>query len=250
MSTLSLAPNKLSFTQWFKFLSRWSWLFIIFYIGLVVCFMTLVIPAGQSGLLPPEYFELTAASREPAVYHLTIAFDVSAWLALGGLFVAFAAILRPHTPIRSEFIALSAAGMLIGFLGACLRFAGTPQLAAQYLLASASQREVIVQSYSSLLSIINITFNAGGFFQGIAMLLIASAARYLLRMPRWSTVLIGLSGFLSIVKGVGELTTGIDLGPLSLLAGLLLIISLLSIIFWKETNSITAKSSLQPNPKS
>jgi len=87
-----------------------------------------------------------AASREPALYHLTIAFDVGVWLALSGLFAAFAALLRPHVPIRSGFIALLGSGMFVGFIGACLRFSGTTQLAARYLVASARQQEAILHS--------------------------------------------------------------------------------------------------------
>src|SRR5919108_9338 len=46
--------------------------------------LMLVIPASQNSPLPETYFELVAANRAPISYRLTIALDVTAWLALGG----------------------------------------------------------------------------------------------------------------------------------------------------------------------
>lgn len=238
MNSKSLTQSASPLATWYKFLSRWSLFTAIAYSGLVAGMLLIVIPAAQKSPLPAEYFELFAAGQEPNLYRLIIAFDVIVYLALGGLFAVFAALLRPHAPIRSSYIALLGSGMFVGFIGACLRIAGTTQFAAQYMAASTQHQAAIIQSYDNLLRMINITFSAVGLLEGLALLLIASAGQYFLKLPRWSAILIGLSGFLAIVKGFFELALGIDLGPLALLSGIILVIVLFSftIRYWKDAS--------------
>ena len=64
---------------------------------------------------------------------------------------------------------------------------------------------------------------------GLALVLIASAARTLPELPLWSTVLLGIAGTAHIAKGVVELATGADLGPLALLASILIAVALVAI---------------------
>ncbi len=216
--------------NWLRFLSWWSLGTAVAVTCLIVGILTLVMPASDPNPLADKYFELIAAGNEPALYRLTIMFDVLAWIGWGGLFVAFAALLRRKAPVRSMLVALLAAGMTIGFLGASLRIMGTTNLADQYLTATAVQQESIVQSYDSWLNIINITFSAGGLLAGTALLLSASAAKYLpFKLPRWSVALIGLAGIMHIAKAAVELATSSDLGPLALLANVLLIVGLIAL---------------------
>jgi hypothetical protein len=211
--------------RWYRFLSWWVLLAGTAYLSLIILFVTLILPAGRSGSLPQDYLELAAAARDPALYRLTIAFDVAAWLGMGGVFIAIAAVFFGRAPIRSTFIAALAIGTLIGFFGACLRLAGTTDLAARYLAATAADRAAQLRSYLDLQQQINISFSAGGLLIGLALVLAASIAWRVSGFPRWVTVLLTLAGIMGIVKGGTELATGADLGPLGLLSASLLIIS-------------------------
>jgi Domain of unknown function (DUF4386) len=211
--------------RWYRFLSWWVLLAGTAYLGLIVFFITLVQPAGRGGSLPREYLELAAATRDPGLYRLTIAFDVAAWLGMGGVLIAIAAVFFGRAPIRSTFIAALGIGTLVGFFGACLRLAGTTDLAARYLAATATHRVAELQSYLDLQQQINVSFSAGGLLIGLALVLAASIAWRVSEFPRWVTVLLALAGVGGIVKAGTELTTGADLGPLGLLSATLLIIS-------------------------
>ncbi|WP_329476229.1 hypothetical protein OG555_31815 [Kribbella sp. NBC_01484] len=54
----------------------------------MVLFITLILPFGTTSSLPATYLELIAAGRKPVLYRVTIAFDVTAWLTLGGFLIA------------------------------------------------------------------------------------------------------------------------------------------------------------------
>lgn len=222
--------------NWFRFLSRWALLTGITYLGLILAIFTLVIPASQNSPLPETYFELVAATRSPIFYRLTIAFDIVTNLALGGLLITFAALLVSRAPIRSTFIAACGLGMVSGFIGACLRLAGTSALAANYLTATPGEQATILQSYLELLRLVNMLFSAGGLMAGIGLMLATSVAWSTAQFPRWPTVLLALSGLVEILKAVIELATGADLGLLGLLGAILLIIALFAVasVFWRR----------------
>ncbi len=214
---------------WSRFLVTWSLFTSLIYIGLITAILTLVMPAAKPNPLGDKYFELMAAGHAPILYRFTIMIDVSAWIALAGVLVGFASLLRQRTPVRGNLIMLLASGLSIGFVGACLRLAATSYFADEYFSASATEQDAVVRSYDHLLLVINILFSAGGLLGGIALVLIASAARSLPELSRWSTVLIGVAGTAHITKGAVELTTGADLGPLALLAGTLIAVGLVAI---------------------
>jgi hypothetical protein len=223
-------------TNWFRFLSRWALLTALNYLGLILAVLTLVIPASQNSPLPETYFELVAAARSPIFYRLTIALDISAWLALGGLLITFAALFFRHAPIRSAFIAASGVGMVSGFIGACFRLAGTSALAASYLTVTPEEQAAILQSYVELLRLINILFSAGGLLGGTGLLLAISAAWSIAQFPRGSNILLAVSAVLQISKAGIELGTGADLGLLALLANVLVITALFAIarVLWRD----------------
>ena len=126
--------------------------------------------------------------------------------------------------------------MVSGFIGACFRLAGTSALAASYLTVMPGEQAAILQSYVELLRLINILFSAGGLFGGIGLLLATSVAWSLAQFPRWSNVLLTVAAVMQILKAVIELGTGADLGPLALLANILVIIVLFAIasVFWRR----------------
>lgn len=225
------------YANWYKFLSRWTLFTGICIIGLFLGIFLFVLPASQNSSLPQEYFELVAAGHVPVLYRLTIAFDILAWLSQIGLLITFAALFVNRAFIRSSFIAICALSMIVGFAGACFRLAGTSDLASIYLIAPPSQQIVLLQSYSDLLRLINILFTAGGLTGSIALLLTSTVAWSMDEFKRWSIVLIFISGALQLLKAVGELATGFDLGPIALLAGILLIIALFAISkkHWRQS---------------
>ena len=222
--------------NWFRLLSRWALLTGIMYLGLILAFLTLVIPASQNSPLPETYFELVAATRSPILYRLTIGVDVITNLALGGLLITLAASFAHRAPIRSTFIAAGGVGMLSGFIGACFRLAGTSALATSYLTVTPVEQAAILQSYLDLLRLVNILFSAGGLMAGIAMLLATSVAWSMAQFPRWSNVLLALSAVMQISKAIIELATGADLGLLGLLGSILLIVALFGVAsaFWRR----------------
>ena len=223
-------------TNWFKFLSRWALLTGLNYLGLILAVLTLVIPASQNSPLPETDFELVAASRSPIFYRLTIALDISAWLAFGGLLITFAALFVRHAPIRSAFIAASGVSLVSGFIGACFRLAGTSALAASYLTVTPGEQAAILQSYIELLRLINILFSASGLLGGIGLLLATSIAWSMAEFPRWSNISLALAAVMQISKAAIELATGADLGPLALLANILAIMGLfgIALVLWRR----------------
>ncbi|HMB25633.1 MAG: hypothetical protein ACM33V_10905 [Chloroflexota bacterium] len=223
-------------TNWLRFLSRWALLTALNYLGLILGILILVIPASQGSSLPEIYFELVAATRAPILYRLTIALDVAAWLALGGLLLTFAALSIRHAPIRGVFIAACGLSMVSGFIGACFRLAGTSALAAGYLNATSGEQTAILQSYVELLRLINILFSAGGLLGGIGLLLTGFTVWSMDLFPRWSNTMLILAGGMHMLKAAMELITGTDLGPLALLANILAIIALFTIasVSWRR----------------
>jgi hypothetical protein len=232
MSSLADVGNN----NWFRFLSRWALLTGINYLGLILAILILIIPASQNSSLPETYFELVAAARVPNLYRLTIALDITAWLAFGGLLITFAALFFRHAPIRSTFIAACGVGLVSGLIGACFRLAGTSALAASYLTATPEEQAIILQSYAELLRLINILFSAGGLLGGTGLLLAISAAWSMAQFPRWSSVVLAIAGGFHVSKAGIELGTGADLGLLALLANILAIVGLVAIgiVFWRR----------------
>jgi len=222
--------------RWFRFLSRWALLAGLVDLGLLLAFFIVVLPAGQNSPLPEEYFELVAASRNPALYRLTITLDVAGWLALGGFFIALAAIFARGAPIRSIFLAACGVGMASGFIGAYTRLVGTSELAARYLAAVPDQQAALLQSYLVIQGIFNTHFSAGALLWGIAFVLAASVAWSMAEFPRWLTILIALPGLIEVPKSVIQIVTGADLGFLILLEGPLRMVAYFAVaaVFWRR----------------
>ena len=223
-------------TRWFRFLSRWALLAAFAELGLLLAFFIVVLPAGQNSPLPEEYFELVAASRNPALYRLTITLDVAGWVALGGFFITLAALFIRRASTRSTFLAACGVGMVSGFIGAYTRLNGTSALAARYLAAAPDQQAALLQSYLDLQRVVFAHFNAGTLLWGIAFVLAASVAWSMAEFPRWLTVLIALPGLVEAPKSVIQIVTGADLGFLILLEGPLLMVVFFAVAwgFWRR----------------
>jgi hypothetical protein len=215
--------------RWFGFLSRWSLLAGVVIIGLMVAFVAGVLPAGQSGELPPKYFELAAAIENPAIYRLTIALDIATWVMLAGFFVALGAALFHHAPVRGVLIAACGVGQVSGLIGAFIRLNGTSGTAELYEGASPSRQETLLLSYSYMQSTVFSHFNVGSLLWGVALLLAASVLLSLESFPRWLAVVIALPGVLRVPVSAAEISTGADLGFVILPQSLLLIVAFFSV---------------------
>jgi len=228
----SLIDNEIA--RWFRFLSRWALLAGFVNLGLLLAFFIVVLPTSQNSPLPEEYLELVAASRNPAMYRLTMMLDVAGWLALGVLFITLAAVFAYRTSIRSALLAACGVGMVSGFIGAYMRLQGTSGLSALYLTAAPDQHAPILQSYVILQGLFIAHFSAGALLWGIGFLLAASAAWSMAEFPHWLTVLIALPGLLQLPKTVIEIVTGTDIGFLILLQIPLAIIVYFAVarVFW------------------
>ena len=229
--------------RWFRFLSRWALLAGFVNLGLLLAFFIAVLPASQNSPLPEEYFELVPASRNPAMYRLTIMLDVAGWLALGGLFITVAALFARRAPIRSVLLAACGVGMVSGFIGAYMRLQGTNELASRYLTAAPDQQAAILQLYIILQGLFIAHFSAGALLWGIAFLLAASAAWSMVEFPRWLTILIALPGLVQVPKTIIEIVTGTDLGFLILLQIPLVIIVYFALasVFWRQAAADQAR---------
>src|SRR5437764_138165 len=87
--------------DWLRFLGRFTLIAVLMNIFFWAMIIVWFIPASQGSPLAPVYNELVAAGRNPAMYRLAITLDFEAWVQLGVLFVAFAAILARRSPLRS-----------------------------------------------------------------------------------------------------------------------------------------------------
>ncbi|GAA2291953.1 hypothetical protein GCM10010149_44360 [Nonomuraea roseoviolacea subsp. roseoviolacea] len=239
--------------QWARFLPRWALLTALAYLGLMVLFITLVLPAS-SGSLPEELLELDVAGTAPGPYRLAVVFDVLSWLGIGVLLLAWGAVLRSRAPLRATFIAASSAAALIGFLGACLRLSATPELASRYLAAPAGDRGMLLEAYRESLNLINVTFSAGGLVVDAGLLLVAIVTWRAI-LPRWAGLLIGLGAALGIAKAAVLLVAGVDLGPVALLGAALLIAgftgtAVLSGGDWQPARTRARRSGRPPSSRS
>jgi hypothetical protein len=245
MSALIDAGN----THWFKFMSRWALLAGLLQLGLLLAFFSVVLPAAQNSPLPVEYAEIAAASRNPALYRLTITLDVADWLALGGFLITLAVLLVRQAPIRGTFIAACGMGMVSGFVGAYTRLNATSELAARYLTAAPDQQATLLQSYLDIQRAISADFSAAGLLWGLALVLAASAAWSMAEFPRWLTVLIALPGLIQLPKTVFEIATGANLFLiLIILEEPLLIVAYFAVAraFWRQTALGQAQTAAKP----
>lgn len=215
--------------RWFGFLSRWSLFGGVVILGMMLTFSVGVLPAGQNDELPPEYFELAAAMDSPVLYRLTTALDLGTWLALGGFFVALAAILYRRAPVRGVLIAACGIGQISGVIGAYTRLLGTSELAAGYGTAAPDEQEALLRSYSDLQLTVFSHFGVGTLLWSVALLLAASAVWSLEGLPRWLAALIALPGVVELPSSVLRIATDAGLEFLLPLELLLLVVAFFSV---------------------
>jgi len=234
--------------RWFKFLSRWSLLAGLAVLGIFLAFGFGVVPAGQGSPLPQEHSELWAVINSPAAYRIFIIFDVAVWLAYGLFFVALAAVLIRHTPIRGTLIAACGVGQIVGMMGAFMRLYGTTDLAARYAGAAPEQQETLLQSNLDLWQIVGAHFGAGAMLTRVALLLAAWAICSIPGFPRWLAVLIALPGIVGLAQTVLDLTAGVSIFPILLVQLLLSMLVFFAVArtFWRKPEPTPPRTSSAP----
>lgn len=229
-------PTVLESHVWLRFLSRWSLLAGLVVLVFLPVFFVGIVSASQNSPLPPEYMELVAASRSPAMYRVAITFDVLSWLMLGGFFITLAALLARRAPIRSTFLTACGIGQVAGVIGAFIRLTGTSSIAAQYVTAVPAQQAILRRSYLDLVLVFTAHFGAGQLLWAVAFLLGAWGAWSMKEFPRWLTVLIALPGIIALAQILLQLLTGADFFVLFFLALPLFIVVFFATagVFWRR----------------
>jgi hypothetical protein len=221
---------------WFRFLSRWSLFAGLVALGQFPAFFIGVLAANQNSRLSQDFFDLVAASKNPALYRLAITFDIATWLVLGGFFITLAALLAHRAPIRSTFLAACGIGQVAGVIGAFIRLTGTSALAAQYVTAVPAQQALLRRSYLDLVLVFTAHFGAGQLLWAVALVLGAWGAWSMKEFPRWLTVLIALPGIIALAQILLQLITGADFSILFFPAFLLFIVVFftIAVVFWRR----------------
>lgn len=221
---------------WFRFFSRWSLVAGLVILVFLPVFFVGIVSASQNSPLPSEYMELVAASKNPALYRLTITFDIATWLLLGGFFITLAALLARRAPIRSTFLAACGIGQVAGVIGAFIRLTGTSALAAQYVTAVPAQQALLRRSYLDLTRIFSAHFGAGQLLWAVAFLLGAWGAWSMKEFPRWLAVLIALPGIIALTQILLQFITGTDFSVLFFLTLPLFIVVFFTTagVFWRR----------------
>ncbi len=234
--------------RWFRFLSRWSLFAGLAVLGIFLAFGFGVVPAGQGSPLPQEHSELWAAINSPAAYRLFLAFDIAVWLAYGGFFVALAAVLFRHAPIRGALIAACGVGQVLGMTGAFMRLYGTTDIAARYAGAAPEQQETLLQANLDLWQIVGAHFGAGAMLTRVALLLAAWAVWSMPGFPRWLAVLIALPGIVGLMQTVLDLTAGVFIFPILLVQLLLSMVVFFAVArtFWRKPESASPGAGSDP----
>lgn len=193
--------------RWLRFVSRWALLAALVTLALPIVFFGGVGQQPSDNALGAQYVELLQAARSPDLYRVTMFFDVTGWLMIGGTLLSLAGVLRGHAPIRASFIMACGIGQLVGSLGGFMRLNGISDLAAQYASVTAVQQTDLLQSYLDLSRVIGSLFHAGNLLQGVGFLLVAWAVWSLMGFPRWLAVwlfvpaLLPLAQFILVATG-------------------------------------------------
>jgi hypothetical protein len=232
----SATPTVLESHSWLRFLSRWSLFAGLVALGQFPAFFIGVLAANQNSRLSQDFFDLVAASKNPALYRLAITFDIATWLVLGGFFITLAALLAPRAPIRSTFLTACGIGQVAGMIGAFIRLAGTSAIAAQYITAVPAQQALLRRSYLDLVLVFTAHFGAGQLLWAVALVLGAWGAWSMKEFPRWLTVLIALPGIIALAQILLQLITGADFSILFFPAFLLFIVVFftIAVVFWRR----------------
>ena len=89
--------------DWKRFLRCWTLVADFSMLGLFIVF-SIVQGAAADSPLAEKYEELAGATASPGLYRLASVFDVAVWLGLGGMFVAFGAVLARQAKVRSTLV--------------------------------------------------------------------------------------------------------------------------------------------------
>ena len=204
--------------DWKRFLRCWTLVAGFSMLGLFVVF-SIVQGAAADSPLAEKYEELAGATASPGLYRLASVFDVAVWLGLGGMFVAFGAVLARQAKVRSTLVMACGIGQIAGVIGAFTRLEGLTELAADYTGTGAEQQAELLRSSLDLELVVYTHFAAGSLLWTTALFLVASVGWRMVHFPRWLAALMAVTGVLNLTTDVFGIVTVEDVpDAISLLA--------------------------------
>lgn len=226
--------------HWSRFLRSWGIAAGLAMAGLFIAFSTVQSSAAQSPLAE-RYQELAWATTAPGLYRLASAFDVAVWLALGGMFVAFGALLAPRAKVRGTLITACGVGQIAGAIGAFTRLEAMTKIASDYNAGDPDQQAELLRSALDLQLMVYTHFAAGSALWTAALFLVASVAWRVAHFPRWLAVLMVVTGVMNLTTDVfGIVSNGDAPTAVSLLA-----LTGLMVVFFGVGQAFRSKSALR-----
>jgi hypothetical protein len=157
-----------------------------------------------------ERGDLNVALQFPALWRVAMVYDTLAWLFIGGMVLAFAAILSRGRPILGVLLAAAAIGELFGSLGGYVRLHTVSDLAAQYAMAGPDQQAAVLQTYHEVGLLVGNLQGFGALLTKLGLLVIGCATFRLAGFPRWLAVgfaaqaLVGLTFETTSILGISS----------------------------------------------
>ena len=156
------------------------------------------------------------------------------------------AILARRAPIRSALIAACGIGQAAGIAGAFYRLDGTTALAARYLVATAEQQTLLLESYLNVQLAFTTLFNTGELLYAAGYLLIASIAWSMAEFPRWLAAGLSLLGGLGLAQLGYHIVTGEDQFIIFFVQLILEIVIFFAVgwVFWRQGSTSTTSADI------
>jgi len=190
--------------------------------GIVLVGLTVAMIALRAGSPSGQDLELAAATQKPALYRVAMILDICAWLGIGSVLIAFAAMWSSRAPVRTLFLAACGIGQLLGMAGGFIR------LEVVLGLGSVSGDNQLVLAIGRTVELlISTLFGAGALLTGGGLVLLAWTAVTLKALPRW---VIGATAALALYRlvSVSAMAAGVPIPdsfpgvPLSILLNIVM----------------------------
>lgn len=182
---------------WSRFLGRWAVAAAVVELTLLGVAIVWFVPTSEAGGAGADLGELVAAVASPGMYRLLSVLDVLVWVALGGLFIALAAVMAERAPRRSVLLAVCGVGQVTGVAGAFVRMQAVGGTAARHGSAGLED-PIVVESFLGVQDVLFALMNTGALLWALAFVVAATVAWQSRRFARWLAVLLGVLGIVAL----------------------------------------------------